>query len=158
MDARGGDAAHRHDGARQFTLQGALLVQLLLELGLAQHRLAVEELVTDRSGRHETLAGDQHPRRADVVAIDHHGRTVALRRIFDARLLQGAGDLAGFAQIQIGIEQGVGRLAHAQHDGHQHGGHARGDAEDRGQTADPELLQRRRKAAHAFPPQTRGRH
>ncbi len=157
VDAGGGDAAHRHDGARQFALQGALFVQLLLELGLAQDRLVVEQLVADRARRHQSLAGDQHPGRAHLVAVDHDGRAVALGRIFDVGLVQGGGDLAGLAQVQVGIEQRVGRLAHTQHDGDQHGGHAGGDAEDRRQAADPELLQRRRKAAHAIPPQTRGR-
>ncbi len=158
VDAGGGDAAHRHDGAGQFALQGALFVQLLLEFGLAQDRLIVEDFVADRAGGHEPLFGDQHPRRAHVVAIDHDGRAVALGGVFDAGLLQGGGDFAGLAQIEIGIEQGVRRLAHAQHDGDQDGGHARGDAEDGGQTTDPELLQRRRKAAHAPTPQTHGRH
>ena len=70
----------------------------------------------------------ENPRRADLVAIDHDGRAIALRRIFDVGLVQGGRDLAGLAQVQIGIEQRVERLAHPKHDGDQHGGHARGDA------------------------------
>ncbi|MNR30020.1 hypothetical protein D3C85_1474470 [compost metagenome] len=128
MDAGRGDAAHRHDGARQLALQGALLVQVLLELGLAQHRLVVENLVADAARGHEPLARQHQARRADLVAADEDGRAVALGAVLDARLVQGGADLGGFAQVEVGIEESVGRLAYPQHDGDQHGRDAGGDA------------------------------
>ena len=69
-----------------------VLALFLLELGLAQHRLVVEDLVADRAGGHESLAGDQHARLADLVAADEDGRAVALRGIFDAGAVQRRGD------------------------------------------------------------------
>ena len=156
VHAGGGDAAHGHDGARQLALEGALLVQLLLELGLAEHRLVVEDLVAHRAGGHETLARQHQAGFAHLVAVDHDGGAVALGRVFDAGLIQGRGDLARFLQVQVGIEQGVRRLADAQHHGDQHGRDAGGDAQHRGEAADPELLQRRREAAHATLEKTGG--
>ena len=143
MDAGGVDAAIGQDGARKFAFQRTLFIEILLELGLAQHRLVVEDLIADRAGGHETLGRRQHARRADLVAVDHDGRAVASTGVFDPGLVQGLGDLAGLLEIEVGIEQRVRRLADTQHHGHQHRRHAGGDAQHHGQPTDPKPLQRR---------------
>lgn len=122
------------------------------KLGLAQHRLGVEDLIADRTGGHEAASGQHQPCLADLVAVDHDGRAVAACGVGDARLLQRRRDLAGLAQVEVGIEQRVRGLADAGHHEDQGDGHARADPQHHGQATDPESLQRRRKAAHASPP------
>jgi hypothetical protein len=152
-DPGGIDAAHGQDGAGQLALEGPLFIEVLLELGLAQDRLAVEDFVADRAGGDEALAGDQHTRLTDFIAAHEDGRAVSLGGIFDAGGVEGGGDLGGLLQVEVGVQQGVGGLADAQHDGDQHGRDAGGDAQHHGQPTDSESLQRRREAAHASRPE-----
>jgi hypothetical protein len=105
---RGLDAAHGHDGARQLAFEGALLIEVLLELGLAQHRLVVEDFVADAARGHEPLARHQHAGLAHLVAADEDRRAVALGAVFDAGAVQRGGDFRGFTQVEVGIQQGVG--------------------------------------------------
>ncbi len=148
VDARRGDAVEGLDGARQLAFQGALVVEVLHELGLAKRRRIVENFVTDRAGGRQALAGQQQARLVDGFAVDHDRRTIALQLILDAGLVQVGRDLLGFFKVEIGIEQRFRLGADVQKHGRQDGGHAGAGTENRGQTADAEALQGLKKGLH----------
>ena len=147
------DPAHRQDGAGQLALEGAFLVEVLLKLGLAEHRLIVENFVADRARSHQPLAGNQHARLAHLIATDEDGRAVSLGGVFDPGGVESGRDLGRLLEVEVGVQQGIRSLADAQHDGDQHGRDAGGNAQHHGQPTDSESLQRRREAAHASRPE-----
>ena len=112
----GGDAVQAHDGAAEFALQGALAVKLLDEVRLAHRAGIVEDLVADAGGGRQTLGRQHQARRGDLVPVHQDGRAVALHLILDVPLVQRLGDRAGFLEVEVGIEQGLG-LAQAGGDG-----------------------------------------
>ncbi len=136
------------DGARQLAFGGALHVQLLNEVGLAQRALGVENLVADRAGGGQALAGQHQAGGGDLVALDHDGRAVAFDLIFDVRLFEGLGDRPGLAQIEVGIQQAHGLDAQVQYDGGDEGGRAGADAEHHRQSSDTVSLQGVEKLIH----------
>ena len=142
MDAGGLDAVPALDGALQLALQGALAVQLLDEVGLAQRAAGVEDLVADRAGGHQTLGEDQLAGGVDLVAGDIDRRAVALGLVLDAGGVERLGGGGGFLGVDIGQQQLVGLLAHHHHHGGDHGDRAHHDADQGGQTADPKSLNR----------------
>lgn len=133
------DALHGLDRALQLALQGALAVQLLDEVGLAERIVGVEDFVADGAGAHEPFAGHHQAGAGDLVARHHDGRAVALGFILDAGLIQRLGDFRGFLQVQVRIEQLTGLLAHEHDQGHEHGDDTRADTQHRGETPDAEL-------------------
>ena len=80
--------SQRADGAGQFAFQGALAVQVLDEVGLAQRRGVVEDLVADRARGRQALARQHQAGGGHLVAVDHDGRAVALDLVLDAGLVE----------------------------------------------------------------------
>ena len=135
-----GNAVQRADGARQFTFQRPLAVQLLDKIGLAQCTGVVEDLISDRPRRRQTLSGQHQPGRSHLVARHQDRRPVALDLILDAGLIEGCRNRARLLEIQARIEQRLG-LTQIQEDGGHDGGKASTDPDDRSHPTDPEPSQ-----------------
>jgi hypothetical protein len=142
VDTGGAHAVPALDGTLQLALQGALAVQLLDEVGLAQRAAGVEDFVADRARGHETLGEDQLTGGVDLVAGDIDRRAVALGLVLDAGGVERLGGGGGFLGVDVRQQQLVGLLAHHHHHGGDHGDPADHDADQGGQTADAKPLNR----------------
>ncbi len=93
VDAGGGDAVDRADGARQLALQGALAVQAA---GRSRSGPGPRRCRRSRSRPSpevtRPLPDSIRRRGGDLVAGDHDGRAVALGLVLDAGLVEGGGD------------------------------------------------------------------
>ena len=118
-DAGEGDAVQRTDGARQLAFQGALLVQVLDEIGLTQGAGVVEQLVAERPRGHQALARHQQAGGGHLVAVDHDGRAVTLDLVLDPGLVQRLGDRGGFLEVEVRVEQRLGLVADVEDQGGQ---------------------------------------
>ena len=139
----GGDPIERPDRARQLAFQSALAVQLLDKVRLPQGIGLVEDLVTDRSGGRQSLAGQHQSGGRHLVAVHQQGRAIALGFILHPRLIQRLGDRSGLFQVQVGVKQSLG-LAQVHKYRRHYRCKARTDAQDRGQTTDPESTESRK--------------
>jgi hypothetical protein len=153
VDAGRGDPLQRTDGAGELALERALAVQVLDEVGLAERGGAVEDLVADRTRGRQALARQHQTGRGDLVARHHDGRAVALGLVLHPGLVERLGDGRGLAQVEVGIEQGLGLGADAQDQGEEGRGDSGGYAEDGDQPPYAESLHQTRQHIHeARPP------
>ncbi len=152
VDAGGGDALQRADGAGELAFQGALAVEVLDEIGLAERRRRVEDLVAHRAGGRQALARQHQAGGGDLVAGHQDGRAVALDLVLDPALVESLGDGPGLLEVEIGIEQGAGLVAEIVDDGEQGEGHARRSAKDGDHAAKSESCDQTCEWIHAAAP------
>ena len=122
MDPGGLDAVDGADGAGQFALQRAQMIDVLDEAGGAERVGFVEDLVADAAALGQAALGELHAQPGDLV-LRHHDHGAVVAQFEGDRLpLQVLDDAAGIFGREIGEQ----------------GGHLRrGDAhDDKGEEAD----------------------
>jgi len=110
VDADGAHALDHADAARQLALHGAGLADALLEAGGGQRVGAVEDFVADAAAGRQALLGQQQPGAGNLVGGDQDAAAGGVRPVRDVGAVQLIDDLAGLAQLQVGIQQRHRRL------------------------------------------------
>ncbi len=88
MDAGRFDAGERADGAGQFALEGAHIVDVLDEAGGAEGILLVEDFVADLAAGRQSTSGERHAEGGDLVARHEDGVAVAADLVGNVLALQ----------------------------------------------------------------------
>ena len=85
------------DRARDLAFEGALIGDLLLEIGRAE-LLLVEDLVADVAAVRQAVLGERDPRGRLLALLDHDDCAAVTQLVRDARALERLGDLAALAR------------------------------------------------------------
>jgi hypothetical protein len=133
MHAHGTDAVHGTDGACEFALHRAGLVDLLLELGGCKAIRMIEDLVADGATRGEALAGQCQSRLGHLFGRHQDLAAVAADAIRDVPARKLVHHLRGVAQVQIAVEQCHRFGAATQHHQRQHAKHTESNCAHRGE-------------------------
>ena len=127
------DAAQRADGAGQFALQSALVVDLFGELADAEC-LVIHQLEADAAGFGQPLFGQPETSLADLIGRNEQGLAALAELVGDAHGIELGDDSTAVGVGQCRIENPIFRAASPQQQGDHdsHGGGAGYDQRDTG--------------------------
>ena len=138
----------RADGARQFALEGADLVDLLHEVGGAERVGAIEDLVADRAARRNAFGGQRQAQLRDLVLRHIDLRAVAAQLVGHALGIHALDDLAAVAGVEAAVEQRHAGSGQTRDDESEEGDQREGDGRQRHQPRCPKIAQRLHQSIH----------
>ena len=152
MDAGGLDAVDGADGAGEFALQRAQMVDVLDEAGGAERVRLVEDLVADAAALGQVAFGELHAQPRHLVLRHHdHGAFVAQLE-GDGLAFEVLDDQGGIIGVEVGEERGHLRRGDAHDDEREKSDQRGGHRHHRHQPRSAETSQETNQTLHQQPP------